>query len=386
LHIWNDCNVHNKSFIDIGHSYGSPWDFYGPHPLGNFSSMSDGTLRIRVHEIEVFEVKESHCTLRALSIPNLNPLHQLAESVSESVSDQSDDSSEDHVDSDSESLSSSGVLLRNFQTLGARLKQKLTKEYERLDGATSLLEIAFLREAQSVHQIVCSYTAQKGNAAEQCVSSCKGNTRISSWLLPMDMHWPPQYIKIKNSSINLERIEEVLKQIERLTLNRSSAVPNSLDLVNFNVMGKTTSIRRSSIQMAAPECTLSTRVTKFTEQVKDLHSDGSIPIDEPIECFGALLGYLRLRSLRLELGLEVPVACDRLYVSNRLVESMSRLLDYHGIVVPIVAQDPDTKLFQLFKCSFVAMSWSDKQERKRKIPDQNVKLAAKKPAVIDSGS
>jgi len=112
----------------------------------------------------------------------------------------------------------------------------------------------------------------------------------------------------------------------------------TVDLVHFNVMGERMSIRRSAIQTAAPDSALAARVSgRWTEQERDLDEDGNILMEEPEECFRAFLAYMRLRALRLELGLggAEGSAADRIYVSAGLVKSMIRLLDYQTMQVPI---------------------------------------------------
>jgi len=109
---------------------------------------------------------------------------------------------------------------------------------------------------------------------------------------------------------------------------------NVSDLVHFNVMGERMSIRKSAISKAAPDSALAKRLCgEWREQDRNLDGAGNIIMDEPVECFRALLAYIRLRALRVELGMTEAedIATKKIFVSKALVNSMVVLRNYQSM-------------------------------------------------------
>jgi hypothetical protein len=318
--IYDDCNIRRSNMLNIGQSYGEETiSSRDPNPLGNFSSYSYYTHpEFRVEEIEVYAVKGS----RDLS----NPQHWV------------------------------NKLVDTTTKLSDKLVVALCRTLPKFEMKVNELERSFLREAQMVHQLVrfnslCTAAIEGDEVISRKrrrspPAEAAGSSRLSSSSTSdAAVQSPPPELECVSCELaavapcTLCQIETVIRNVEA-----SASTCLMVDIVYFNVMGEIMSIRRASITKAAPLSALAARVSgRWTEQERDLDDKGNILIEEPIECFRALLAYMRLRALRLELEGEAEGSeADGIYVSAVWEESMNRLLNYQTMDVPVYVIDSDT--------------------------------------------
>jgi hypothetical protein len=316
------CNERDNE-INLGHTYDSTWEMaspglLNPHPLGDFTSFHS-TKHVpifRVKDFEVYAVSKLEATdtftLRPPHIPFLRPGDSLitnppmAFDLDVDYSNASKDKIFDHA-------------------------SKLHKHVEHLLRITAIWEKHTLLEALAVRRLVPS-------AKWACM------TRKRSRSTDVSENEDDSENEYNDQSDPCEKICNIFSYLKELEKQSNSFIVS--DLVHFNVLGTKMSIRRSTIILAVPLCQLARRVDpQWTEQAQDLDEENNILIYEPVECFQALLSYMRIRALRLQLGAPAPTfpsfedPMNRIFIPSVLYSNMVTLLDYQGIDVIIVTVD-----------------------------------------------